>query len=100
MNNDKEQLDGLERHFQAIIDNPAFQWMVKSWDERSLTNLSDTMQEKAEAYIAESAVKEFIRDIHRNAAGLVDNSVMIANAMLEDENLEIDENENIFEITK
>ena len=99
MNNDKEQLDGLEQSFQAVIDNPAFQWMVNHFDNNCLSNRADTMQEKAEKYIAESAVKEFIRSFSKYADGVVDPVALMAEAMLEDEN-EIDENENIFDITR
>jgi len=84
MNKDKEQLDSLIHSFKELELNPAYIYMLNRFNDSCLMNLDDDLQSKAERYIAESAVKSFIRDIKMFSNGLPDEEID-EDLMLEDE---------------
>lgn len=95
MHKDKEQLDSLIHAFQELQGNPAYQYMVRRFDNECLIDSNDSLQNKAERYIAESAVKRFLRNIDIYAAGIPDSDPE-QDLFLEPEDESVDESEDIF----
>ena len=92
----KQEVDALINSFRELVSNPAYQFMLKEFDESCLKDGESDLQTKAEKYIAESAVKRFIRQVGIYAAGIPDELSIIDETSLENESDEIDENENLF----
>jgi hypothetical protein len=93
----KQEVDALINSFRELRSNPAYQFMLKEFDDSCLNDIDESdLQTKAERYIAESAVKRFIRQVGIYAAGIPDEVSIIDETSLENENEEIDENENLF----
>lgn len=89
---EKIETQGLGIHFEALVNNPAYLFMKKHFDEQSLRPKTSTLQEKAETHIAECAVRSVFREIERFSAGAVSEIDIHAGISLEDED-EINEHE-------
>jgi len=84
-NEEREEITGLGPAFAALLQNEAFAYMARRFDSQCLQVSTGDLQHKAERYIAESAIKSFLRDINSFAHGGSVNIDVNGSVDLEDE---------------